>query len=136
MVECTRRETKRGFFFTNMLQMRCNSIHTQRSEIPPNLKVSPASAGGSVPAVALGSSIKQQANWKQHRAKALWLKSLIQNLPHSVGKLSFMQKPLQICPFILNRYNFPILSKGAFVVCFESFFTLYSKQIKSICCCT
>lgn len=100
MVECMRREIERGFFLTKMLQRRCNILHIQKSEVPPNLKASPASAGGSVPAGALGSSIKQQANWKQHRAKALWL---IQNLLNSVGKFSFMQKSLQVCPFILNR---------------------------------
>lgn len=72
MVECTRRETKRGIFLTKMLQKKCNILHTQKSEVPPNLKVSPASAGGSMPAVALGSSIKEQANWKQHRAKGLF----------------------------------------------------------------
>jgi len=92
--------------------------HTQRererSEVPPNLKASPASAGRSVPAVAVGSSIREQANWKQHKAKALRLKSLIQNLLNSVGKLLFMQKPLKVCSFILSRIKFSNPGEGRF----------------------
>lgn len=60
-----------------------------------------------MPTAAVGSSIKQQTNWKQHKTKALWLTSLIQKLLNSVEKLFIdaVQKVLKGLFVNFNQYK-------------------------------
>lgn len=142
------KETERGFFLSKMLQ-RSNIPHQHRkwpgvasaaassiSEVPPNCRASCASAGGLMPTAADGSSIKQQANWKRHKTKALWQTSLIQKLLNSVEKLfvDAMQKALKGLFSNFSQYKVSDPVKLLyFLFVFEIFFTLYLKEIKTIC---